>query len=71
MYSITRTAFLIALHDAGLLQRWRDYVDRLDDVPTKIALEHDAMLITDSPPVQAVLRHFGWNDDKLRQLFAE
>lgn len=63
-----KVSFLIALHHAGLLQRWEDYVANLSDVPARIELQHSHLLLFDSAPMKAALRELGLDDARLTQM---
>jgi len=67
--SVHRSVFLIALHRAGLLQRWRDYVDGLDDVPLQIWLREFPMIHWNDRRMRRAFGHLGFSDGTLRQVF--
>lgn len=65
---VAKFEFLIALHGAGMLDRWTQYVSGAD-TPVRIALEADRPLSFDDRYLRIAARHFGWTDERLRQLF--
>lgn len=67
--SINRVEFLTALHNAGQLQKWKDYVANISDVPLQIELEHSMMFRLDDPKLQAAARDLGWNAQTMRRMF--
>jgi hypothetical protein len=67
---VDKASFLIALHRAGLLTKWRDYVAGLDDVPLQIILSSERPVMMDSKHIQRAAGDLGFSDGMLRQLFA-
>lgn len=60
--------FLIALHEAGLLEKFREFLQRAE-VPTRLGLEAERLLEFDDRHLVKAARELGWNEGKLRQLF--
>ena len=65
---VMRFEFLIALHKAGLLEKFQEFLQQAD-VPTRLALEAERSLEFNDRYLVAAARELGWGERKLRQLF--
>ena len=68
-FPVERFEFLIALHKAGLLETWQEFIGKRAEVPIRLALEAERTLAFDDRYLVAAARELGWNENKLRQLF--
>ena len=68
---VMRFEFLIALHKAGLLETWQEFIGKRAEVPMRLALEAERTLEFNDRYLVAAARELGWGEDKLRQLFEQ
>jgi hypothetical protein len=64
-----RYQFLIALHKAGLLETWQEFIGKRAEVPVRLALDTERLLSIDDRYLLDAAGSLGWDEPKLRQLF--
>ena len=67
--TVSRVAFLLALHRDGSLKQVKQFIAEHADTPLQIVLDNAPMLSLDDGYLREIATALGWGDGKLRDLF--